>query len=126
MIDPFAVPLGEKVALLADRSRRLLATGVDHVEAGLAVVRENKFYADLAGTSTLQQRVRTAPSFSATTVDADGGGFETMSSLAPPAAEVGSTSPAPGGTGTQSWLGCPGGSPRRLLPRRSNPAGTTW
>ena len=86
VVDPFTVPLGEKVGLLADRSRRLLATGVDHVEAGLAVVRENKFYADLAGTSTLQQRVRTAPSFSATTVDPDGGGFETMSSLAPPAA----------------------------------------
>ena len=39
-----------------------------------------------AGTSTLQQRVRTAPSFSATAVDRDGGGFETMGSLAPPAA----------------------------------------
>ena len=69
VVDPFTVPLGEKVELLADRSRRLLAAGVDHVEAGLAVVRENKFYADLAGTSTLQQRVRTAPSLSATTVD---------------------------------------------------------
>ena len=86
VVDPFTVPVGEKVGLLADRSRRLLAAGVDHVEAGLAVVRENKFYADLAGTSTLQQRVRTAPSLSATTVDPDGGGFETMSSLAPPAA----------------------------------------
>ena len=87
LVDPLAVPTGDKVALLADRSRRLLAApGVDHVEAGLAVVRENKFYADLAGTSTLQQRVRTAPSLTATTVDRDGGGFETMSSLAPPAA----------------------------------------
>ncbi len=87
LVDPLAVPTGDKVALLADRSRRLLAApGVHHVEAGLAVVRENKFYADLAGTSTLQQRVRTAPSLTATTVDHDGGGFETMSSLAPPAA----------------------------------------
>ena len=61
LVDPFAVPTGDKVALLADRSRRLLAAdGVDHVEAGLAVVQENKFYADTAGTSTLQQRVRTA------------------------------------------------------------------
>jgi TldD protein len=73
--------------VLTDWSRRLLAApAVDHVEAGLAVVRENKFYADLAGTSTLQQRVRTAPSIAVTTVDHDGGGFETMSSLAPPAA----------------------------------------
>jgi TldD protein len=55
------------------------------VHAGLAVVRENKFYADLAGTSTTQQRVRTAPGLTATAVDG-AGGFETMTSLAPPAA----------------------------------------
>jgi TldD protein len=83
--DPLAVPTAEKVALLADRSRRLLAAGVDHVHAGLDVVRENKFYADLAGTSTTQQRVRTAPTLSATLVDRGAGSFETMASLAPPA-----------------------------------------
>jgi TldD protein len=86
-VDPLVVPTGDKVALLADWSRRLLdADGVDHVQAGLAVVRENKFYADLAGTSTIQQRVRTAPGLTATAVDRAGGGFETMTSLAPPAA----------------------------------------
>jgi TldD protein len=85
-VDPFAVPTAEKVALLADWSRGLLAAGVDHVQAGLEIVQENKFYADLAGTSTTQQRVRTAPGLTATTVDRDGGGFETMASLAPPAA----------------------------------------
>ena len=37
------------------------AAGVDHVRAGVTAVRENKFYADLAGTSTLQQRVRVEP-----------------------------------------------------------------
>jgi TldD protein len=87
VVDPLVVPTGDKVALLADWSRRLLdANGVDHVQVGLAVVRENKFYADLAGTSTIQQRVRTAPGLTATAVDRAGGGFETMSSLAPPAA----------------------------------------
>ena len=49
-VDPLTVPTGEKVALLADRSRRLLAAGVDHVHAAFTAVRENKFYADLAGT----------------------------------------------------------------------------
>ncbi len=83
-VDALDVPVGEKVALLADRSRRLLAAGVDHVHAGVAAVRENKFYADVAGTSTLQQRVRTAPTLAATVVDRAGSGFETMSSLAPP------------------------------------------
>jgi TldD protein len=86
-VDPLTVPTGDKVALLTDWSRRLLdAGGVDHVQASLSVVRENKFYADLAGTSTVQQRVRTAPDLSATAVDPTGTGFEIMSSLAPPAA----------------------------------------
>jgi TldD protein len=84
-VDPLTVPTGDKVALLAAWSRRLLATPqVDHVEAGLVAVREAKFYADLAGTSTLQQRIRTAPGLTATTVDRAGGEFETMASLAPP------------------------------------------
>ncbi len=85
-IDPFTVPTREKVELLTEWSRRLLASdGVDHVQAGLAQVREAKFYADLAGTSTLQQRVRIAPSFTATAVDRAAGAFETMRTLAPPA-----------------------------------------
>ncbi len=86
VLDPFTVPTGDKVALLADWSRRLLADdGIDHVQAGVTTVRENKFYADLAGTSTTQQRVRTAPTLTATAVDRAGGGFETLDSLAPPA-----------------------------------------
>jgi TldD protein len=84
-VDPLDVPAAEKIALLADRSRRLLGAGVDHVQAGVAAVREVKYYADLAGTSTLQQRVRTAPELSATIVGRAPGGFEAMSSLAPPA-----------------------------------------
>ncbi len=85
-IDPFDVPDHDKVAHLADWSRRLLASeGVDHVDASLLAVRECKFYADLAGTVTTQQRVRVHPEISATTVDRDGGRFETMSGTAPPA-----------------------------------------
>ena len=85
-LDPFDVPTRDKVALLTEWSRRLLASdGVDHVQAGVAQVRECKFYADLAGTSTLQQRVRIAPTVTATAVDRASGGFETMDSLAAPA-----------------------------------------
>jgi TldD protein len=84
-VDPFTVPTREKVELLAEWSARLLAAdGVDHADASVAQVRECKFYADLAGTRTVQQRVRIAPSFTATAVDRAAGGFETMSSLAPP------------------------------------------
>ncbi len=85
-LDPFDVPTRDKVALLTEWSRRLLASdGVDHVQTGVAQVRECKFYADLAGTSTLQQRVRIAPGVTATAVDRAEGGFETMDSLAAPA-----------------------------------------
>jgi TldD protein len=84
-VDPFTVPTREKIELLTEWSRRLLAAdGVDHVRAGVAQVRENKFYADLTGTSTTQQRVRIEPSLTATAVDRGAGGFETMRSLAPP------------------------------------------
>jgi TldD protein len=84
-INPFDVPDGEKVALLAERSARLLASdGIDHVDAAVAQVLEHKFYADLAGTTTRQQRVRLMPSLTAVSVDADSGRFETMESIAPP------------------------------------------
>jgi len=42
-VDPFTVPTSEKVELLTDWSRRLLAAGVDHVDASLLQVKENKF-----------------------------------------------------------------------------------
>jgi TldD protein len=84
-VNPFDVPDADKVALLADRSARLLAAdGIDHVDAGVAQVVENKFYADLAGTTTTQQRVRLMPTLTAVRVDAESGRFETMDSLAPP------------------------------------------
>jgi TldD protein len=48
-------------------------------------VKEQVFYADTAGTSTTQQRVRVDPDVTITTVDRAAGGFETLRSLAPPA-----------------------------------------
>jgi TldD protein len=83
-VDPFTVPIGDKVALLAEWSRRLLADErVAHADASLLQVKENKFYADAAGTVTTQQRVRLAPVVNA--VGVHEGGFDTMRSLAPPA-----------------------------------------
>jgi len=85
-IDPFNVPTQDKIALLAEWSARLLAAdGVDHVWAACPQVKEQKFYADLAGTSTTQQRIRLEPRFEATAVDRAAGRFETMRTLAPPA-----------------------------------------
>ena len=84
--DPTAVPLADKVALLGEWSRRLLAApGVDHVRAWLVCVAEEKHYADLSGTTATQRRVRVQPEVSALAL-AEGGGFEEMRTLAPPAA----------------------------------------
>ena len=107
--NPFEVPEAEKVELLAERSQRLLAAdGVDHVDAALIQVQENKFYADLAGTVTTQQRVRLDPEFTAVTVDRSTGRFETMRTLAPPAGRgweyvVGPDPAAGGGEGCWDW-----------------------
>ena len=82
-VDPFDVPVAEKLALLAEWSARLLASPrIDHVDAALLQVQENKFYADRATTAT-QQRVRLHPALTAVAVEPSGR-FETMRTLAPP------------------------------------------
>ncbi|SEM09693.1 TldD protein [Streptacidiphilus jiangxiensis] len=84
-VNPFDVPDAEKSALLADWSRRLLdARGVSHVTAVLLSVQENKFYADTAGTTTTQQRVRLHPELEAVSVDEATGAFDSMRTLAAP------------------------------------------
>ena len=84
-VDPMSVPNADKAALLADWSRRLLASPhVDHVVASVLAVVEEKHYADSAGTVVTQRRVRVHPAVDAVAVDPDGS-FETMRTLAPPA-----------------------------------------
>ncbi|MFV8320778.1 TldD/PmbA family protein [Mycobacterium sp. 23] len=86
-VDPFGVPASEKISVLEDYSRRLLeADGVDHVSATLNAAKEQTFYADTFGSSITQQRVRLQPQLEAVTVDAKAGNFESMRTLAPPAA----------------------------------------
>src|SRR4051794_37645151 len=78
-VDPFDVPASERVALLEDWSQRLLAAApVAHADASLRHVQENKYYADTAGTSTTQQRVRLQCQLTAVWVDEDSGRFESM------------------------------------------------
>ncbi|TAK69615.1 MAG: TldD/PmbA family protein [Actinomycetota bacterium] len=84
-VDPFAVPEAERIALLVDRSAGLLAAaGVDHVDAQFMAVKERVLYADLAGTQTLQQRVRLDVDWTAVAVDPVTGAFESMRTCAPP------------------------------------------
>ncbi|WP_433168768.1 TldD/PmbA family protein [Kribbella sp. CA-247076] len=85
-IDPFRLPRAEKLALLTDYSDRLLtADGVAHVSVHVASVHECKFYANSAGTSYTQQRVRIGPKLTAFAVDPESGRFDSMSTCAPPA-----------------------------------------
>lgn len=85
LIDPFEVPASERIELLGELSARLLAApGIDHVQAHLAAVKEQTFYADTAGSSIVQQRVRILPRLEAIAVDTAAGNFETMRTLAPP------------------------------------------
>jgi len=84
-IDPFMISDQEKVALLAEWSAALLAHDiVAHSDASLHHVLENKFYADLNGTTTTQQRVRTQGSVEIVGIDKESGRFDTMRTLAAP------------------------------------------
>jgi TldD protein len=85
-VNPFEVPDADKTDLLAEWSRRLLAAdGVQHADASLLTVQENKFYADTSGTVTTQQRIRLHPVLEAIAVDEHTGAFDSMRTLAPPA-----------------------------------------
>ncbi|MCW2526025.1 MAG: peptidase modulator of gyrase [Pseudonocardiales bacterium] len=86
-LNPFDVPEPDRLGRLTELSEKLMASdGVDHVDASVAYVQENKFYADSAGSSITQQRVRIEPEFTVTNIDRTRGAFETMRTLAPPAA----------------------------------------
>ncbi|WP_426244638.1 TldD/PmbA family protein [Nocardioides sp. LHG3406-4] len=84
-LDPLAVPTAEKADVLIGWTDRLTSHGaVEHASASLYQVLENKFYADLAGTRTTQQRVRLQPTFEAMGSDRVTGVFDSMTSIAPP------------------------------------------
>jgi TldD protein len=84
-LNPLEVPTRDKAALLVDWTERLRrGAAVDHATAFVQQVQENKYYADLAGTRTTQQRVRLQPGFEATGADDATGVFDSMASIAPP------------------------------------------
>ena len=83
-VNPIDVPETDRQARIGELIDALLAAdAVTHSTAELWWVQENKFFANLAGTSTRQQRVRIQPQFTA--VHVDDRGFSTMRTLAAPA-----------------------------------------
>jgi TldD protein len=107
-VDPTAVAVADKVALLAGWSERLLAHGaVDHVTAYVLAVVEDKHFADLSGTVTTQRRVRMHPVVEAYGTDEASGSFESMRTLAPPAGRGWEyvTGGGAGGAGAWDWDG---------------------
>lgn len=86
-LNPLEVPTAEKASVLTEWTNRLRQhASVGHATAELQQVQENKYYADLAGTRTTQQRVRLQPGFEAMGSDEKTGIFDSMSSIAPPVA----------------------------------------
>jgi TldD protein len=84
--DPFEVSVHDKAGVLIGWTERLRAhRAVQHATAEVLQIHENKYYADIAGTRTTQQRVRLQPSFTALGTDDDRGLFDDMTSIAPPA-----------------------------------------
>ena len=85
-LDPFDVPEWKRIAVLQEWSQQLLAANsVHHADASFRQVKENKFYADLAGTTTTQQRVRVQLLIEASWIDERSGRFESMRTIAQPA-----------------------------------------
>jgi len=83
-IDPFTVSDSEKKDRLASLSNKLLSSSsVNHTSAHTHFVKEQKYYADIYGTSTTQQRVRVQTQIEAISIGAHG--FESMRTLAQPA-----------------------------------------
>ena len=84
-VNPLEVATAEKAGVLIDWTERLRGhAAVGHATAYLQQVQENKYYADLAGTRTTQQRVRMQPGFEAMGSDESTGVFDSMASIAPP------------------------------------------
>ncbi|MDP3891987.1 TldD/PmbA family protein, partial [Nocardioides sp.] len=83
--NPLEVPTSQKADLLIDWTNRLRSHQVvEHATADLQQVQENKYYADLTGSRTTQQRIRLQPGFEAMGSNNSTGVFDSMASIAPP------------------------------------------
>lgn len=83
-VDPFTIPLEEKVERLLGINRAALGKGASYCNSQVSAVRERKWLANTFGTRIEQSRVRIHPGFSITLVDPKKGGFASRASMRPP------------------------------------------
>ena len=101
-VDPASVPMADKIALLAEWSRRLGEREVvTHTSASLLAVSEQTYLADLNGTRATQQRVRLQCQLEALALSETG--FETMRTTAPPVGRGWEYLSGPAGAGNWDW-----------------------
>ena len=116
-IDPFDVSAADRAALLWPpwTTALLDQPGSTMPTPRLRPVQENKFYADLAGTTTTQQRVRVHPTATAVSINRDDGRVR-VDAHAGPACRPGLGVPDRNrlGLGPPSWPSSPSCWPRKL------------
>jgi TldD protein len=84
-VDPFEVPIEEKVELLLSINREALrAPGARFCSSHLFSAGEHKFFASTEGSRIEQEIVRIWPSFTVTAVSDDGGDFQSRSGFCMP------------------------------------------
>ncbi len=77
-VDPFAVPVADKVALLlAVNAAALKVTGTRFVQSSMNFLREEKTFANSEGSYTVQTLYRSSPNVNITAVSADNSDFQT-------------------------------------------------
>jgi TldD protein len=85
LVDPFRVPVQEKVALLlAVNGEAMKANGVRFCTSSLHSVNEEKFFASTEGSEITQSITRVHPGFRATAVSADGTDFQSRAGFCQP------------------------------------------
>ena len=79
-IDPFSVPVEDKVGVLLAANAAALKAGARFVNSSMFFLREEKTFASTDGSFIVQTIYRTQPSLTATAVSADGSDFQTRQS----------------------------------------------
>ncbi|GJG86336.1 TldD protein [Gemmatimonadetes bacterium T265] len=79
-VDPFTVPVADKVALLLAANEAALKGGAKFVNSGMTFLREEKSFASTDGTYTVQTLYRSSPTVLVTAVSSDNRDFQTRQS----------------------------------------------